>query len=58
VVTATGFGIVGLLWVDESAASALMRIWVVTAGWIAVRAAFGVLRIWPGIGKAPLAVRA
>jgi hypothetical protein len=29
-------------------------VWLVTAGWIAVRAVFGVARIWPGIGAAPL----
>ena len=33
---------------------ALAGIWLVTAGWISVRAAFGALRVWPGIGAAPL----
>jgi len=33
----------------------LTAVWVVTFGWIILRATFGVLRIWPGIGAhAPL----
>jgi MATE family multidrug resistance protein len=32
----------------------MTRIWLVTAAWITIRAAFGLLRIWPGIGAAPL----
>jgi len=32
----------------------LPAIWVVTGGWIAVRAGLGAARVWPGIGKAPL----
>lgn len=34
----------------------LLAVWAVQTGWIAVRAAFGVLRIWPGLGAAPLCV--
>jgi MATE family multidrug resistance protein len=37
-------GIVPLVW-----------IWCATALWIAIRAGFGLARIWPGIGAAPLA---
>jgi multidrug resistance protein, MATE family len=35
-------------------AEPLTMIWTVTALWISVRAAIGVLRVWPGIGAAPL----
>jgi len=52
---ATGVGIVGLAFVDERLPGALSQVWVVTAVWIGVRAAFGVARVWPGIGNAPLA---
>jgi len=47
--TATGVGL-ALLWGAESLAS----VWLVTGVWICVRAGFGMLRIWPGIGAAPL----
>lgn len=57
VLAATGTGVFGLFWVDAASPSALTQLWIVTAIWIAVRASFGVLRIWPAIGRAPLANR-
>ena len=54
VVLATAVGAVGLWLVDTTSAWALLGVWMVTAVWIGIRAAFGVLRIWPGIGVAPL----
>ena len=51
---ATLTGGIGLWRINPAAANALVWVWVVTAGWIAIRAIFGVLRIWPGIGNAPL----
>jgi MATE family multidrug resistance protein len=54
VIIATTAGIIGLMFVDETQPAALYDLWVVTAGWILIRAGFGVLRIWPGMGKAPL----
>ncbi|BCS86987.1 MATE family efflux transporter [Pseudodesulfovibrio sediminis] len=33
----------------------LVYIWLTTALWTFIRAGFGFVRIWPGIGKAPLA---
>jgi MATE family multidrug resistance protein len=51
---ATLVGGIGLWLIDPAAADALIWVWVATAVWITVRAAFGVLRIWPGIGDAPL----
>lgn len=32
----------------------LVYVWLATAAWTLVRATLGLLRIWPGIGKAPL----
>jgi MATE family multidrug resistance protein len=54
---ATGGGVLALLLLDEGSAASLAWVWVITAGWIAVRAVFGVARIWPGIGASPLAER-
>jgi MATE family multidrug resistance protein len=51
---ATLAGGTGLWLIDPASANALLWVWVVTAVWITIRAAFGVLRIWPGIGHAPL----
>ena len=46
-----------LLWlVGVSGSQSLALIWLVTAVWIILRAAFGMLRIWPGIGRAPLTI--
>jgi len=46
-------GAAGIWLLDESSAGALTLVWTVTAGWITVRAVFGLLRIWPGIGASP-----
>ncbi|WP_347881029.1 MATE family efflux transporter [Pseudodesulfovibrio sp. S3-i] len=34
----------------------LVFIWLATALWTVIRAGFGLVRIWPGIGRAPLAL--
>ncbi len=52
-VLATGLGALSLLFIDPSAGGALTTVWLVTSGWIAVRAVLGLLRIWPGIGASP-----
>ena len=44
-----------LLGLDLARPDALVWIWGITGGWVAGRAAFGVLRIWPGIGQSPFA---
>ncbi len=49
----TAAGAAGIWMLDESLAGALTRVWMVTAGWITLRAIFGMLRIWPGIGASP-----
>lgn len=54
VVLATLCGAFGLWLIDTTSTGALFWIWVVTAVWILIRASFGLLRIWPGIGAAPL----
>ncbi len=55
VVVATGLGAAALAAVDPGAPGALAAIWWITGGWIVVRAGFGLVRIWPGVGRAPLA---
>ncbi len=54
---ATGLGVLALLSIDAGAAQALHQVWVVTAGGLTVRTAFGLARIWPGLGG-PLTVQA
>lgn len=48
--TTTG---VGLLYLSGTG-SGLTAIWIITAVWISIRAAFGLLRVFPGLGKSPL----
>ncbi|NNE08539.1 MAG: MATE family efflux transporter, partial [Gemmatimonadetes bacterium] len=43
-----------LFGVDRSPGGTLATIWLVTAVWIAMRTVWGMARIWPGWGKAPL----
>ncbi len=50
---ATALGAPMLLALDVGRPGALTWVWLITVGWISVRAAFGVLRIWPGIGRSP-----
>jgi MATE family multidrug resistance protein len=47
-----------LYWIDPASDQALLLVWLVTAAWIAIRAAFGMLRIWPAPGRGPLRMRA
>ncbi|MFT5144017.1 MAG: MATE family multidrug resistance protein [Rhodothermales bacterium] len=45
----------GVLVVLESGGLlSLAGIWWLTAAWVGVRAVFGLIRVWPGIGQAPL----
>jgi len=43
-----------IYFLDEAAPDALTRVWIIMVFWLTVRAVFGVLRIWPGIGKSPI----
>ncbi len=54
VILATGVGAVGLLLGPRS----LDWIWLMTGAWIGVRAALGLVRIWPGVGNSPFKVTA
>lgn len=54
VLLATAMGSVCLWLIDTTSAKVLVWIWVATVVWIGVRAVWGVLRIWPGVGEAPL----
>jgi MATE family multidrug resistance protein len=53
-IAATTFGAAAIYLLDETATGALTWIWLITALWITLRAAFGVMRVWPGIGQSPL----
>jgi MATE family multidrug resistance protein len=55
---ATTAGGLGIWLLDESGPAALAWVWGITAGWILIRALFGVARIWPGIGASPFAAAA
>jgi MATE family multidrug resistance protein len=50
-------GIALLLAIERSGADSLEWVWIATAAWLCVRAVIGWLRIWPAIGRAPLAIR-
>ncbi len=52
---ATGAGALGLWGIEAAGIASLLWVWIVTDGWIAIRAIAGVLRVWPGIRSAPLA---
>lgn len=50
---ATAVASAALLFIDTTSANALLWVWVVTAVWIIIRAVWGIVRIWPGVGKSP-----
>ncbi len=52
-ILATGTGCAGLLLIGGHGTRALAAVWAVTGLWAAVRALFGILRVWPAIGKSP-----
>lgn len=53
-ILASGVGI-GCLWlVERSGSTDLVWVWVFTVLWIMLRAGWGLIRIWPGVGDAPL----
>lgn len=54
-IVATLFGGAAVLLVESLRPTpVLVYIWLATALWTAVRAGFGMIRLWPGIGQAPL----
>lgn len=50
---ATVSGAAVLFLINPASRSALNWVWVATAVWITVRAAFGLLRVWPAVGRSP-----
>jgi MATE family multidrug resistance protein len=54
VILTTCCGFAGLWLLDETRPGALTRIWWIIGGWIFIRAALGVFRIWPGTAASPL----
>ncbi len=55
-IASTGAGLIALYGIHPTGPHALTVIWVITAGWIAIRTLFGIARIWPGFGASPLAL--
>ncbi len=53
-ILSTVAGLVALYQIAPAGPDALTVIWIITAGWIAIRTAFGMARIWPGFGSSPL----
>jgi MATE family multidrug resistance protein len=53
---ASAVGALAVCLLDTTHPDALLRLWVITGGWVTLRALFGVLRIWPGLGRNPLAI--
>lgn len=51
VLTSSLVGILGLWLLERSGSGSLYWIWVWITIWIIFRASFGILRVWPGIGK-------
>ena len=51
---ATGCGLLGLNLAAKDSAEHFSAVWLATVGWVCIRALWGVLRVYPGIGKSPL----
>jgi MATE family multidrug resistance protein len=50
---ATSAGAIAISLLDENLSGALTWVWIITGGWIGVRAVFGIVRVWPGTGNSP-----
>jgi len=44
-------GVAGIWLLEQSQTATLKAVWILTGVWVGIRALFGVLRIWPGIGQ-------
>jgi MATE family multidrug resistance protein len=55
-VIATAIGLAGLFLVDVTHPRALDWVWWATMLWIFARSVIGIVRIWPGLGAAPLRI--
>ncbi len=49
-------GALGILPLDTTHPQALVGLWIITGGWVTLRALFSIVRIWPGIGSSPMTV--
>ncbi|MFV1949605.1 MAG: MATE family efflux transporter [Anaerolineales bacterium] len=45
--------ILGTWYMERSGGGSLLWVWVLIGIWITLRGGFGIVRIWPGIGKSP-----
>ncbi len=54
---ATVAGLIGLQVIPTESADSFGAIWLVTVGWIGIRAFWGLLRVYPGIGASPFRTR-
>jgi len=50
-IVATAIGMGGIWLINTNWAEALFWVWAVTGIWVGIRATFGLLRVWPGIGS-------
>ena len=57
VLIASLIGILGLWLVERSGTGTLYWIWILISVWIILRGSFGLLRIWPGIGKSVFRIK-
>ncbi len=55
-ILATVTGGVALMTLPTDWSGSFVLVWWITVAWIGLRAVFGLLRIWPGIGAARLQV--
>ncbi|MGB7340177.1 MAG: hypothetical protein WBC91_14870, partial [Phototrophicaceae bacterium] len=53
-ITATVIAALVLGSINITADDAFTYVWVATVLWIFIRSIFGVIRVWPGIGNAPI----
>ena len=54
VTLSTACGVLGIWLLGEETPELLTGIWWISGIWLSIRACFGLLRIWPAIGKSPL----
>jgi MATE family multidrug resistance protein len=55
-IAATVSSAIALFLIDLHLPNALLLVWAATLLWVTVRATFGVVRVWPGVGRAPLRI--
>ncbi len=54
---ASAAGALAVVLLDTTHPRALVWLWAITGGWVSLRALFGILRVWPGVGRSPLAAK-